>query len=766
MIRRRCQRAGDFLVLLPVIVWAAEASSQAVDPLTPSDTSSPRATFRSFLDASDELYAVVATAGGKGVEGPGFLAAADRIRDCLDLSELPKELRDSAGLEAGVFLKEVLDRVALPAEADIPGDSEPGVAGDVWRVPGTRMRIAAASGPPYVGEYRFTPETVRRAAAFYQAARQLPYRGEGREVCRDFHDRFVAATRRQPQLTRDTTSPRGTLILFLDSMNEIDELLRTRKRLRRTASAYEPVVRQALGCLDDSDLPEYSREFHAAEAAVCLKEILDRTELPPLEEVPGAEAVVVNEGTDGIVQWQVPHTELVIARVQEGPRRGAFLFSAKSVQQAPEIYGRIRSRPYRTGGIDRSEGLHEWWLSTPGNPSIAALVDRLPDRFRKRLSGMALWQWVGLCVLVPAALVAMYVALRIGRLRGVEFRERDLPRYWASLCFPLVAMLVPLGVKYAAFEYLTIRGYPLYVLVFAADLVFLLALMLVIAGGCNRVAETIVALPSVRARGLDRQLIRIVGRLAGVVAAVVVFLEGGRYLGFPVTTLLASAGIGGLAIALAGQSLLKGLFGTLTLMLDKPFREGERIVVKGHDGIVEEIGLRSTKIRTFLTNHLVAIPNDQMADSEIENIGRRGHIRRVSDIHIPLDTPRAKVQQAVQAIRSVLQDHEGMDPAHPPRVYFTDFQADAFNIRIMYWYRPANLWDFYACSERINLEIFRLFEQHGIAFSLPLRHSYWKHDAGQGPLDVRVALTNQSQAAEMNGPSRQSLPTDAQSTPG
>ncbi len=87
--------------------------------------------------------------------------------------------------------------------------------------------------------------------------------------------------------------------------------------------------------------------------------------------------------------------------------------------------------------------------------------------------------------------------------------------------------------------------------------------------------------------------------------------------------------------------MLKGLFGTLTIMLDKPFREGERIVVKGHDGFVEEIGLRSTKIRTFLTNHLVAIPNDQMADSEIENIGRRGHIRRhVGHPHPARHSPR------------------------------------------------------------------------------------------------------------------------------
>ena len=183
---------------------------------------------------------------------------------------------------------------------------------------------------------------------------------------------------------------------------------------------------------------------------------------------------------------------------------------------------------------------------------------------------------------------------------------------------------------------------------------------------------------------------------------------------------------------------MKGLFGTVTILLDKPFRVGERIVVKGQDGFVEEIGLRSTKIRTFLTNHLVSIPNDQIADSEVENIGRRENIRRMSDIHIPLDTPREKVEKAIAAIRATLDNHEGMDPEFPPRVFFNDFGPNAFSVQFMYWYTPPNYWDFKAFSENLNFEIFRAFEEQGIQFSLPFRHTYWKRDGEQGPLDVKL----------------------------
>ena len=256
-------------------------------------------------------------------------------------------------------------------------------------------------------------------------------------------------------------------------------------------------------------------------------------------------------------------------------------------------------------------------------------------------------------------------------------------------------------------------------------------------GGSSRAAESLIALPQIAPASLDANLIRIMFRVLGIVAAVIIFLEGGRYLGFPLTTLIASAGIGGLAIALSAQGLIGGLFGTVTVLLDKPYRVGERIVVKGHDGFVEEIGLRSTKIRA-LDDHVISIPNDQIADAEIENIGKRKHIRRLSELHIPLDTPRCKVEAALQCIRDVLKNHEGMDPKFPPRIYFSDITPEAFTIKLIYWYTPPDQWAFMAFGEKVNLELFAAFEKQGIQFSLPLRHTYWKTDEQQGPLDIML----------------------------
>ena len=77
-----------------------------------------------------------------------------------------------------------------------------------------------------------------------------------------------------------------------------------------------------------------------------------------------------------------------------------------------------------------------------------------------------------------------------------------------------------------------------------------------------------------------------------------------------------------------------------------------------------------------------------------------------------------------------------MDPESPPKVFFNDYNPDSFNIRIIYWHVPPDLWSYYESCERVNLAIFQAFEQHGIQFSLPIRHSYWKTDDTQGPLEV------------------------------
>ncbi|NIL95848.1 MAG: mechanosensitive ion channel, partial [Planctomycetales bacterium] len=143
-----------------------------------------------------------------------------------------------------------------------------------------------------------------------------------------------------------------------------------------------------------------------------------------------------------------------------------------------------------------------------------------------------------------------------------------------------------------------------------------------------------------------------------------------------ITAWLAAFGVAGIAVTLAAQDSLKTLFGSITILLDPPFQLGERIVFGGHDGTVEDIGFRSTKLRT-LTGHLVTIPNSKMVSDSVENIARRPSIRRIMNVTITYDTPREKIEQAVEILRGILGEEGFREPIHPvingaehpPRVY-------------------------------------------------------------------------------------------------
>jgi len=186
----------------------------------------------------------------------------------------------------------------------------------------------------------------------------------------------------------------------------------------------------------------------------------------------------------------------------------------------------------------------------------------------------------------------------------------------------------------------------------------------------------------------------------------------------PLTSIIAGLGVGGLAVALAAQDTLKHFFGSIVLFSDKPFKVGERITVDATDGVVEEVGFRSTRIRT-LEGHLVTIPNGDLANKTINNIGRRPHIRQRMVLNLTYDTPPEKIRRAIDLILSMLENHEGMLPEFPPRVVFDEFASASLNILVMYWYHPADYWKFKDFSEKLNLNILEKFNAEGIDFAFP-----------------------------------------------
>ncbi|WP_269522812.1 mechanosensitive ion channel family protein [Coraliomargarita parva] len=234
---------------------------------------------------------------------------------------------------------------------------------------------------------------------------------------------------------------------------------------------------------------------------------------------------------------------------------------------------------------------------------------------------------------------------------------------------------------------------------------------------------------------MDDMLAPIVSKSLRATIVVLAVVQIAQILsGKEITSILAGLGIGGLAVALAAQDTLKNFFGSVVLLADKPFEIGDRINVDGHDGPVEAVGLRSTKIRT-LDGHLVTIPNGELANKSIWNIAKRPYIRRLFTITVTYDTPPEKMHEAKAILEDILKDHEGMAPDFPPRVYFKDFNDASLGFLCIYWYHPPAYWDFLSFTEHVNLQILERFNAAGIDFAFPTQTLHLAGDPKR-PLEI------------------------------
>jgi MscS family membrane protein len=216
-----------------------------------------------------------------------------------------------------------------------------------------------------------------------------------------------------------------------------------------------------------------------------------------------------------------------------------------------------------------------------------------------------------------------------------------------------------------------------------------------------------------------------------------VILIGGAVLilqyvtGLHAGPVLASLGIGGLAIALAAKESIANLFGTVTIVFDKPFRIGDRVKIENYDGFIESVGYRSTKVRLWNGN-LVNLPNQKIITSSLENFARRPHIWWKTNITITYDTPPDKVNRAVEIIKEILEHDEDSCTEHQPWVFFDGFNESSLNIRLVAWFkrvgREPTQFDYYTWRERNCDKILRRLNEEGIQFAFPTRTTYLAND--------------------------------------
>lgn len=189
--------------------------------------------------------------------------------------------------------------------------------------------------------------------------------------------------------------------------------------------------------------------------------------------------------------------------------------------------------------------------------------------------------------------------------------------------------------------------------------------------------------------------------------------------GYDVGALLAGLGIGGLAFALAAQDTVSNLFGGFTIFTDRPFSLNDRIVVDGVDGTVEEIGIRSLRLRT-LAGRQVTIPNSRITKNVIENISSEPARKVVMNFGLTYDTDEAGMQKGMEILKKLTDDNKGID--ENVSIAFNGFGDFALNILLVYWIRKDA--DILGTQTELNLAILKAFNEAGLEFAFPTQTLY------------------------------------------
>ena len=221
---------------------------------------------------------------------------------------------------------------------------------------------------------------------------------------------------------------------------------------------------------------------------------------------------------------------------------------------------------------------------------------------------------------------------------------------------------------------------------------------------------------------LDDHLLPLIRKSLKTLIFIVVFLWSAQTLNYKVSTLVAGLGIGGLAIAFGLQDTLANLFGSIFILFDRPFKIGDRIIVEGIDGIVEEIGMRSTRIRT-LSKTLAAIPNRTVASTKIDNLAEMTKRKVAQTIGVTYDTTAEQMERAVAEIKKLISENKDVDKDFI-LVRFTDFGDSSLNISIIYFTNTTDYQKYLEIKEKINLDIMRKLAELGLSIAFPSRTVY------------------------------------------
>jgi MscS family membrane protein len=577
----------------------------------------------------------------------------------------------------------------------------------------------------------------------------------------------LVSTADNPLTPPDTSSPRATLLSFRAASGDAGRLLveayaEEEKEegfffsdsVRAKADRAEQLVMRASRCFDLSGVPPAALQSTRVESVLLLKEILDRIPLPTPEQIP--DAFEIDRTADAnheppLPSWTIPGTEIRIERITSGPSSGQYLFSSDTVSRLESFYDLLRARPPRP---DAAVDLYDFYSLTPGTllpPKWFPLVLALPSWTHVELYDQAVWQWLALLLGALLAIAILTGAFRWGRPRRSS--NATAGRRFRPLVLPLLLIVVSLIFDHYIDEIINITGPVLRATTAVTEGIRVLAMAWLALVASNVFAEWILETPKIPSDSLDANLLRAAFRVAGLVAAALILGHGATMLGIPLVGVIAGLGVGGLAIALAAQPTIENFIGGIILYTDRPVRVGELCQFGEMRGVVEQIGIRSTRIRA-LDRTLITVPNSDFAKMRLVNFARRDRMLLNTTLGLRYETTPDQLRYVIARLRELLVAHP-MVLADKRRVRFCGFGASSLDIEVNA-YVATRVWeDFLGVREDLLFRMAEIVTDAGSGFAFPSQTTYFTRDSG---LDKERQQAAEETVAEWRNASRLPYP--------
>jgi MscS family membrane protein len=460
-----------------------------------------------------------------------------------------------------------------------------------------------------------------------------------------------------------------------------------------------------------------------------LKSLMDRAyvgninRITDLPEGTPQEGMTAAQERVGKIQVNDDSVDLILTRVTDPLYGAIWVFSNETVAQLQEVYGQIEAQQVET---------------------------KLPQILvRNIFLGLPLWQWIAILLLIPVALGVAWLLIQLFRAtRAIvsAIRGRKLDYKFGTAAFGptlliIATLLHAVGMRFVGLPLLARHYY---------DQVILVLLLIGLTWLAARVVEWLGERLRSRAISAGRagvgSLMLLGQRMLKVLiifAGIILILDT---VGFNLTTVLAGVGIGGIAIAFAAQKTLENLFGGVSVLGDEAIRVGDVCRFGTTVGTIEDIGLRSTRVRTVERVEL-SIPNGSLATMNIENLSQRDKFLFNNTIGLRGDSTQAQLLFCLAEIRKLLYAHPKIE-AESARIRLVGFGESSFDLEIFSYIKTTDSAEFIAIREDVLLRIMGIVESSGTSFANPSRTVYFTRDPGMNQKNTEEAARTVEQWRE------------------